>query len=324
MNNKRIVWVDYAKILGLITVIFAHLYTIKGTGEDNVIRTYIYGFHMPFFFFISGCLFKERIHGFKEAVVRNIKSLLVPYIVFNIIFAIVYGIVDGNVIQRLITIPLHWAKGEGNACKASWFVICLFNIKMIIDVLYYKKTLYLGISIIFILSLAIVYSGFRHNWLFCSSTIFGSVFYFLGMMGLRFLRKIHLLPWLVLGVSIGFFLISFFLTQYNGKVSMYGADTGNSWIVFYLNSMVGSIGIIFLGMMFKKERPFVVLLSNSSLGIVLLHMGLVDLFKAHLVQFTNSYIFFLLSLVVSLLIYCVCSFLYQKSMKYVPFIWGKF
>lgn len=321
---KRIVWVDYAKIFGLLTVILAHLYTINGTDENNVVRTFIYGFHMPFFFFISGSLFKERVNGLKDAVVRNIKSLLVPYIVFNLLFAILYGIIDGNIWQRLLFVPIHWAKGEGNACKASWFVICLFNIKMIIDVLYYKKWLYPGVAIIFILSFVIVFTGFHHNWLFCSSTIFGAVFYFLGMESIRILRKINAQPLVVAAGAIVCFLISYFFTQYNGKVSMYGAETGNNWLVFYLNSLVGSMGIVFLGMMFNKERPFIVKLSNSSLGIVLLHMAFVDLIKPHIVQLTNPYAFFIVTLVLSVVTYWICSVLYQISLKYIPFVWGKF
>ena len=321
---KRIVWVDYAKILGLITVILAHLYTIKGTGEDNVVRTYIYGFHMPFFFFISGCLFKERADGLKDSVKRNIKSLLIPYFILNLFFAILYGIAEGGIMSKIINIPVHWLKGEGNVCKASWFVICLFNIKMIFDVLYYKRWLYSGMVIIFILSVVIVYSGFHHNWLFCLSTIFGLVFYFLGMKGLELLRKIHVPLLAFIFVSIACFFISYYLTQFNGKVSMYGADTGNSWPVFYLNSLVGSMGIVFLGMMFKKENPYIVKLSNSSLGVVLLHMGFVDLIKPQIVQLTNPYVFFLASLTISLVIYWICSIMYHFSLRYVPFLWGKF
>lgn len=321
---KRIVWIDYAKILGLITVVLAHLYTIKGTGEDNVVRTYIYGFHMPFFFFISGCLFKERANGLKDAAIRNIKSLLVPYVVFNLLFAILYGIVEGGILTKLTNIPIHWLKGEGNACKASWFVICLLNIKLIVDVLYYKRWLYLGMAIIFVLSGLIVYIGFHHNWLFCSSTIFGTVFYFLGMESMKYLRKIHMPQMVILAVSIICFIFSYFLTQYNGKVSMYGADVGNNFLVFFLNALVGSMGVVFMGMMFQKESPYIIKLSNSSLGIVLLHMGFVDLLKPYMAQQISPYVFFLSSLTASIVIYYICSILYQLSLKYVPFVWGKF
>ena len=105
---------------------------------------------------------------------------------------------------------------------------------------------------------------------------------------------------------------------------MYGADTGNSWLVFYSNSLVGSMGIVLLGMMFKKEKSFIVKLSNSSLGVVLLHMGFVDLLKPHVVQLENPYVFFLVAFAASVVIYWVCSILYQISLKYVPLIWGKF
>lgn len=321
---KRIAWVDYAKILGLITVILAHLYTIKGTGEGNVVRTYIYGFHMPFFFFISGCLFKERTKGLKEAIIRDVKSLLIPYLVFNLFFAILYGSINGNILHTIAAVPVHWLKGEGNACKASWFVICLFNIKSIVDVLYYKKWLNWAMVFVLILSVIIVYSGFRHNCLFCLSTVFGLVFYFLGMKCVKAIDSIKIPLWSVLLASIICFLLSYFLTVFNGKVSMYGADTGNSLFVFYFNSLVGSFGIIGVGMLFRKESPAIVKLSNASLGIVLLHMAFVDIVKPMLCQLENPFLFFIVSLGSSVVIYWICSIIYHTSIKVIPFVWGKF
>ena len=89
--TKRIIWIDYAKVIGIFLVIFAHLYTSEGTSSENVVRTYIYGFHMPFFFLISGCLYKVREGGLKQALLLNIKKLLIPYLCLNVFFAVIYG-----------------------------------------------------------------------------------------------------------------------------------------------------------------------------------------------------------------------------------------
>lgn len=65
---NRIIWIDYAKVFGMILVILAHLYTSEGTDNTNVMRTFFYGFHMPFFFLISGCLYKIRDGGLLKAL----------------------------------------------------------------------------------------------------------------------------------------------------------------------------------------------------------------------------------------------------------------
>ena len=53
MSNvkKRIAYVDIAKILGMFFIVYGH--TLRG-GE---VTTWIYTFHVPLFFFLSGATF---------------------------------------------------------------------------------------------------------------------------------------------------------------------------------------------------------------------------------------------------------------------------
>ena len=47
---KRIIWVDYAKAIGILLVVWGHMLQ-SCTGEISVgIHSIIYGFHMPLFF----------------------------------------------------------------------------------------------------------------------------------------------------------------------------------------------------------------------------------------------------------------------------------
>ena len=50
-NKPRLVWIDIAKAIGLFFIIAGHL-TIDTYSEAK----YIYWFHVPFFFIISGLL----------------------------------------------------------------------------------------------------------------------------------------------------------------------------------------------------------------------------------------------------------------------------
>ena len=62
--RKDIVWLDYARYLGIFLVIFAHsLQRIPGWDESGEVKSlwdYIYLFHMPLFFVISGFLYKQE------------------------------------------------------------------------------------------------------------------------------------------------------------------------------------------------------------------------------------------------------------------------
>ena len=60
--KKDIVWLDYARTFGIFLVIFGHcLQTFPAWKSNECLRgiwDYVYLFHMPLFFIISGFLFK--------------------------------------------------------------------------------------------------------------------------------------------------------------------------------------------------------------------------------------------------------------------------
>lgn len=71
-GRGRIEWIDVAKGIGIILVVFGHCLLTGSTA-----RQLIFSFHMPLFFFLAGCTFRPR--GLKEAACRSAKSLLIPY-----------------------------------------------------------------------------------------------------------------------------------------------------------------------------------------------------------------------------------------------------
>ncbi|HIG2625646.1 TPA: acyltransferase family protein, partial [Klebsiella pneumoniae] len=88
----RETWVDYAKGIGIILVVFGHanrgLYSsgIYISPEiyhylDNV----IYSFHMPLFFFLSGLFFVSSIKNRSKKVFlwSKFKNVIYPYAVWS-------------------------------------------------------------------------------------------------------------------------------------------------------------------------------------------------------------------------------------------------
>ena len=50
--NNRIYWLDYAKVIGVLLMIYGH------GNLCGDLRNYVYSFHMPMFCLISGMLYK--------------------------------------------------------------------------------------------------------------------------------------------------------------------------------------------------------------------------------------------------------------------------
>ena len=50
LTKKRLNYLDYAKGIGILLVVLGHIY-------NNSVKLWIYSFHMPLFFIISGYLY---------------------------------------------------------------------------------------------------------------------------------------------------------------------------------------------------------------------------------------------------------------------------
>ena len=79
MERNRIL--DILKGFGIFFVVFGHIVHI---GE---FRTYIWGFHMPLFFLISGLLYNNEKYknNFILLFKSRFASLALPYVLFYII-----------------------------------------------------------------------------------------------------------------------------------------------------------------------------------------------------------------------------------------------
>lgn len=123
-------WVDWTKIIGIFLVTLGH-----GNLVSVELNTFIYSFHMPLFFILSGILFKYR--NFIESLKKGWHTLLVPYFIINLIILtytsillILKGTFDvqmflGKVVA--VIVGLGYNVGYLSPVSApTWFLISLF------------------------------------------------------------------------------------------------------------------------------------------------------------------------------------------------------
>lgn len=93
-NNKHLDYLDIAKGITILLVVLGHSFPENVfTGTDTidkiaqVIYDFVYSFHMPVFFYISGWLFwKSWINHQPSTLDKKVMRLLIPYITFSIIY----------------------------------------------------------------------------------------------------------------------------------------------------------------------------------------------------------------------------------------------
>lgn len=87
-SEGRLVYIDLAKGFGIICVILGHM-------GNTYINRFVFSFHMPLFFMISGLFLSTKITA-KETFKRRIKQLLPPYILTS--FAIIITSILKNIV----------------------------------------------------------------------------------------------------------------------------------------------------------------------------------------------------------------------------------
>jgi len=88
-QTNRIGFIDIAKGIGILLVVIGHLIS-----EKSIPGKMIYSFHMPLFWFLSGCFLRSG--GGRNFIVRKYNTLLVPCFAFTCICGLAEYYLLGN------------------------------------------------------------------------------------------------------------------------------------------------------------------------------------------------------------------------------------
>lgn len=133
-GKKRIEWLDVLKCLAMYIVLCGHV--TKNKTPDSL-RYYIYAFHMPLFFILSGMgIYLQtlyRDYKFIDFIKGKIRTLLWPYLCFNI-FLIPLWIFNFKILTqkqervRELLLAIFYSNQRWNSLPTSttWFIPTLF------------------------------------------------------------------------------------------------------------------------------------------------------------------------------------------------------
>ena len=111
-DNHRIEWIDIARGIAIVLMVVGH------SSIPESLSKYIWSFHMPLFFVVSGIFFNpQKIVSFKELVRKRFFTLFIPYWFFTLVVFFAYY---GTEYYKPYELYKGW---EG---YALWFVPVLF------------------------------------------------------------------------------------------------------------------------------------------------------------------------------------------------------
>lgn len=196
MKKEKINTITWAYFIGVVLVIVGHSYQRGNLSYPCVIREtvlFIYMFHMPLFFFLSGFLFyysKGEGEWDRVAWIKNkCKLLLIPYIVWSVLAVVPKLILSMNLnsgeeLSSTIMLKAAFSPREG-VLGHFWFIPVLL-------ILYLVGLLYtLGSRMLRYLVLGACVLGacfpLKVSWFAIEDICDNSIYYLLGMLCCKYL-----------------------------------------------------------------------------------------------------------------------------------------
>lgn len=310
--KNRIHWIDWAKYIAIFLVVFGHM--------RSPIMGYIFAFHMPLFFVISGFLQKRRPLG--KEFINSVKCLLVPYVIFNI-YLLIYSIFT---FEYTPDYPLSMALGlQWNlsmACRPLWFIWALFFSRMLFTALPKRLAQFMAIPIMILCFFMNGTEFMKAETNYFQLWTVAECYPFFALGSVMKDRQLHTcldkvaVPVRTL-LLIAVFGLGAWMTTLNGGVNIFRCHPGDNALWFYLNAALMSVSLLMLiyhFLNFESQRAQII--SEGTLLIFAVHQSI--LWPLH-----ESLGHGLVSFFVALGLLRVFSLIIPLCKKYAPVLIGK-
>lgn len=271
--HKRMDWVDYAKAIGIILVVYGHV--ARGVFNANIemseplyllVDSIIYSFHMPLFFFLSGLFFYQSFSksGAKELTFKKIDTIVYPYLLWSVVQGMV-EVVLSNYTNGQLAITEVLSLWDPRA--QFWFLYALFVLFALCSV-FYCMTKGRYTAALFVFSVVIYLVVASAEAFFIVRYIAQNLVYF--VLGVFFYQS-NLLSLISSRFSLFIFTALFILGQF-----LYHSSIIDIAYKQFSGLMLASISILFVASVSyqftKVPMPFLLFIGQSSMSIYLMHI----------------------------------------------------
>ena len=322
-TRNRIPWIDCAKAYGMILVFYGHfvetLFELTANQAALMQYKFIYSFHMPLFFVLSGYVSSSSIPDASDFFSKKIKTRVVPVLFFNfcaiplwVVRDIVkYGSIDYYAFAMKAAALV---RGHPKFNGITWFIICLMMVEVydFLIVKYLKRGHVLRfVPLVYLAGWLITWeldffseiSGIGNNFWYIHEAIIAYPFYYIGKAASqgRMLKSDS--PTVAKAVVLSFALLVTLLTfdlntgfgNVDEVVMMTRSQHGNL-LLFPTTAIAGSAAIILLAQL-TPQASLTLFIGRNTLFLMGLN-GIIDRFFSKLIigpilphiQLTDIYI----------------------------------
>ncbi len=182
-TNTRLEWIDSLKAIAIFWIYLGHF-------GDNAKQLYpfVFSFHVPLFFFISGIFFKKcsSLSDLINITAKSFKRIVIPYFAFSIISLIFFSLYNNYDYEHVKELAFQILPGIRNQIFAAslWFLPCLFVMIIIhsfMQLILKNKHAVFSLCVAIFFAASVMKIGFKPNLFFnVDSALRYIVYYALG------------------------------------------------------------------------------------------------------------------------------------------------
>ena len=287
-KRERLQYIDIAKAIAIFLVVLGHPRAVEDYGT---VERFLYAFHMPLFFMMSGIFLKQKSHygiqSWKNFFKKNLLGLFVPYIMWAAIYMSFTYINVGKVLYG------SWiVLRNAHSLSSLWFLPVLFMARTYQEDMMHmawkfkwnpRKVAFVCAFLFFVLGMILPHNntgdGIGMPWGFDIAFV-ASTFMIFGYLGRPYLEKLAergiLLKLGIAAASLILLLIGIHFAHYSEAypfMLMANAEFGSP-ILCLINGFTGSLMVIMIAQIinhFLKHRNWILYIGQNTMGIYLIH-----------------------------------------------------
>jgi len=252
---NRLVWIDYAKGIGIFLVVLGHV--IRGlqnssiltkSGWSSFLDHWIYSFHMPLFFFLSGLFVLRSLQRpFSKYIIDKCYTIIYPYLLWSLLQSSIH-INMSKYTNHIIGISDIFSIFY-KPIMQYWFLYVLFVIFLIFGILYKLK---FSAGSIFLLSIVIYLipqiSPIGGWGVLYQTSVYMIYFSFGAVLSTRIIELIEKtgLPFLFIASLLGLITLTISVTY----------NVNRFYLILPFSTLLGIVSVIFISKILNQINRF--------------------------------------------------------------------
>ena len=276
--------IDISRGIAALLMIISHL------GLHNEVEAFIFSFHMPLFFFISGMTMHEE-KKLGQYLKKRIRRIFIPYVIFALIYS------NPEIIDWIYCLSGTRAGLKiAGSLHPLWFLPCLFSADVIFHLVlkYCRKEkvmclvsivlAFFGIAIRFFLPFGITLPfGFDVAMVSIPFVLIGYSLW----LKTTLIHRVKENPGICILAIIGMLTVLLFTYSRNlppsatngvHHVEMATGSYGNVFL-FYFNSIIGSLSVILFSELMSERLNLIKNFGNCTMACLVSHWGILSVME---------------------------------------------